>query len=299
MNCPQCHSPVLLGARYCAQCGAKLDGDMDFELPVDNENRAQRVAKLDGDMAPVSAEPAQLRIGRSPDNDICLNDDMVSRYHASLFQQADGSWRLKDLSSKNGTFRNGQRITSTEVSLDDQISMGRISVTIAELLTRGTAVHMPQIQNQATIVYNASQAASRDTPPKPVKYIVYYNSICIVIGILFYFLRLLSDKNESVLISVIIYIIFSSLPCFLIYKLYRLRNWARITYITFSSIGIICAVFCIGILFFCLPSLKNNDDYTIWLYCIFGCLFGIIIQGIPIYYLTKADIVACFKKKSV
>jgi pSer/pThr/pTyr-binding forkhead associated (FHA) protein len=51
-----------------------------------------------------------LKIGRSADNDIVLEDDGVSRFHASLIMDNGTLW-LRDAGSRNGLFVNGQRVT--------------------------------------------------------------------------------------------------------------------------------------------------------------------------------------------
>ncbi len=49
-------------------------------------------------------------VGRGEDNELHLEDDHVSRYHARLTRRNGIIW-LRDLSSANGTFVNGQQIT--------------------------------------------------------------------------------------------------------------------------------------------------------------------------------------------
>ena len=51
------------------------------------------------------------RVGRRIDSDLILPADRVSLRHASLFLRRDTLW-LRDLGSTNGTFLNGERITS-------------------------------------------------------------------------------------------------------------------------------------------------------------------------------------------
>ena len=46
------------------------------------------------------------RVGRTPDSEITLDHASVSRAHARL-EPIAGSWRLRDLGSKNGTFADG------------------------------------------------------------------------------------------------------------------------------------------------------------------------------------------------
>ncbi|HEY6425486.1 MAG TPA: FHA domain-containing protein [Pseudonocardiaceae bacterium] len=64
-----------------------------------------------------------LRVGRLPDNDVVLDDLLVSRHHAELHRCADG-WRLVDLASPNGTYVNGQRVAQAPVVEGDVIGVG-------------------------------------------------------------------------------------------------------------------------------------------------------------------------------
>ncbi len=65
-----------------------------------------------------------LRIGRVPDNDVVLSDLNVSRYHAELRKSSTGSYEIVDLSSHNGTFVNGQRVSSQVLTEQDLVSIG-------------------------------------------------------------------------------------------------------------------------------------------------------------------------------
>ncbi|GAB3208271.1 FHA domain-containing protein [Nocardia tengchongensis] len=65
-----------------------------------------------------------LRIGRAADNDIVVPDLMVSRHHAELQVIADGKYRVVDLDSHNGTYVNGHRIETADLSESDLIGMG-------------------------------------------------------------------------------------------------------------------------------------------------------------------------------
>lgn len=68
-------------------------------------------------------DEAVLLIGRDPDCDIVIADRQVSRRHASIVVEK-GSYVLKDLDSKNGTFLNGQEVGRAEVLSDgDEIQI--------------------------------------------------------------------------------------------------------------------------------------------------------------------------------
>jgi ABC-type multidrug transport system ATPase subunit len=62
-------------------------------------------------------------IGRAPDNDVILDDLLVSRRHAILRRRGD-QWELLDSNSANGTYVNGNRITSAVLGSDDVVGIG-------------------------------------------------------------------------------------------------------------------------------------------------------------------------------
>ena len=65
-----------------------------------------------------------ISIGREEDNDIRLNDDRVSRFHAKIQDDA-GRVIMTDLDSTNGTRINGHPVRMRVLQLGDQILFGR------------------------------------------------------------------------------------------------------------------------------------------------------------------------------
>ncbi|HEV7298740.1 MAG TPA: ATPase, T2SS/T4P/T4SS family [Tepidisphaeraceae bacterium] len=63
----------------------------------------------------VPAEGRPLGVGRLKDNNVVLNDDQVSRYHCVIEKRGPGLF-VRDLKSRNGTFVNGERV-STDLKL--------------------------------------------------------------------------------------------------------------------------------------------------------------------------------------
>ena len=64
-------------------------------------------------------------IGRAANNDIVLDDLLVSRHHAALSGDRASGYVLEDLASQNGTFVNGQRVRRVQLSENDIVSIGR------------------------------------------------------------------------------------------------------------------------------------------------------------------------------
>ncbi len=63
-------------------------------------------------------------IGREDDNDIRLNDERVSRFHAKV-QDDEGHIILTDLQSTNGTRVNGHPVQVHVLQVGDQVQIGR------------------------------------------------------------------------------------------------------------------------------------------------------------------------------
>ena len=84
-----------------------------------------------GDVFPLTAGE-RYTLGRANTNHIVLKDEVCSREHAEVYF-ADGRWRLRDLSSLNGTRVNDDRLDSEwELSPRDEIKLGRTCLVFVE-----------------------------------------------------------------------------------------------------------------------------------------------------------------------
>jgi len=73
----------------------------------------------------------QITIGRNSDCDIILDSETVSRYHATIRAIGDGTYSIKDLGSRNGTFINGKKVKGiARISLTDKIYIGRHQLSL-------------------------------------------------------------------------------------------------------------------------------------------------------------------------
>jgi len=81
---------------------------------------------LSGQLFKVSK--GQLTIGRSPNVELRLDDDGISRNHARIRSETNRAW-IEDMESRNGTFVNGERITgAVELKDGDKVQVGRGTV---------------------------------------------------------------------------------------------------------------------------------------------------------------------------
>jgi pSer/pThr/pTyr-binding forkhead associated (FHA) protein len=71
----------------------------------------------------VATETHGLKIGRADDNDVVIQDDGVSRFHAELLYNNGSLW-LRDAGSRNGVFVNGNRVMGHQaLKVGDEITI--------------------------------------------------------------------------------------------------------------------------------------------------------------------------------
>jgi pSer/pThr/pTyr-binding forkhead associated (FHA) protein len=68
---------------------------------------------ITGEARRFSLKPAGVSIGRAPDNDVVITQDLagwdtVSRHHARIYQR-EGQWVVDDLDSENGVWVRDRR----------------------------------------------------------------------------------------------------------------------------------------------------------------------------------------------
>lgn len=83
--------------------------------------------------------PPGISLGRELDNDVVLESESASRYHAKIEWTEEG-WRIRDLGSTNGTKVNGIKITEPCILKEgDKIKLGSNNFLFAEKLTSESA----------------------------------------------------------------------------------------------------------------------------------------------------------------
>jgi pSer/pThr/pTyr-binding forkhead associated (FHA) protein len=69
-----------------------------------------------------------VRIGRSPDNGLVIDNPAVSSHHARVLPGTSGWLILEDLGSMNGTFVNSQRVKSVTLKPGDCVTIGKHTI---------------------------------------------------------------------------------------------------------------------------------------------------------------------------
>ncbi len=113
-------------------------------------------------------EAAEIIIGRDASNLIAINDAEVSRKHAKLIQQ-NSTYVIQDLGSTNGTFINGQRITtSQELKPGDTVTLGENIVLMYETGFDPNATVISSAQSLKTVAPVQKPLPTPAPAPAPI-----------------------------------------------------------------------------------------------------------------------------------
>lgn len=152
--CNNCGHRNPEGANFCSSCGAVLHTSASEPATITFFPDSSPGAPSSGSDAPGAGahpgEPDQIRgpqpllvaqrgpnvgsryelgsvtvtLGRHPQSDIFLDDVTVSRRHAEVHRNPDGTVVVRDVGSLNGTYVNGQRTDDKVLEHGDELQVG-------------------------------------------------------------------------------------------------------------------------------------------------------------------------------
>ncbi len=121
--CPVCASINRAEANFCLRCGANLK--LTAAENLDHRPHLISVSTEGQESLACILNRNEIFIGRTLNNDFVIEHPSVSKRHAQI-TATNGTHTVTDLASSNGTFINGQRI-STTTKLEDgcEVRFGR------------------------------------------------------------------------------------------------------------------------------------------------------------------------------
>ena len=169
-ECPVCGTARVADDRFCESCGHDFSAapastgppaaGWELVIVADRHYFDRVVAQeidFPGDVEPrrLALDQAELRVGRgrpgadSPPDGIDLagaaDDPALSRLHAVIARQGDGSYTIEDVGSTNGTELNGRALPADDpVTLDDgdRIQLGAWTTMTVRRLDGGAGEGM-------------------------------------------------------------------------------------------------------------------------------------------------------------
>jgi len=109
-------------------------------------------------------------IGRSSMNDLPIADKMLSRQHARIVRDSNGGLSVEDLGSRNGTFVNGDRLSSiVALKPGDRITVGGVTLKVESESTTRVRIDAAEEENLDNTILKASAELLRkhtETDPR-------------------------------------------------------------------------------------------------------------------------------------
>jgi hypothetical protein len=159
IECPTCSFENSEDSNFCRRCGERLGpGDLgdttltyvwaeregeegDTITPLEHPGPVLLIRGGGGREGEIVALDLDVvSIGRSPDNELFLDDVTVSRHHARVIRDSSG-YVVEDLNSLNGTYVNRRRIEHQGLSDGDELQVGKYKMAFIE-----QAGHIPEEQ---------------------------------------------------------------------------------------------------------------------------------------------------------
>ncbi|MBL8178384.1 MAG: sigma 54-interacting transcriptional regulator [Bryobacterales bacterium] len=137
-----------------------------------------------------------LTIGRSRQNDLTLDDRLVSRRHCRVEARADGVW-LVDLESENGTHRNGAPVKETKLAAGDELRIGQ-SVFVCGSGTHTVAIG-PQADSTVILKVDDSPYLKIDSILEPTQRVLSDVKVLLGIGAALPAAKGLDDVRQTLL----------------------------------------------------------------------------------------------------
>ncbi|MDE2219278.1 MAG: FHA domain-containing protein, partial [Gammaproteobacteria bacterium] len=109
-----------------AQLAARLARQHSGEPAPAADPRERLLVRTEGDQGIVHVLGRRTTVGRTPDNDLRIDADYISRHHAVLLDAAGGT-TVEDLDSTNGVFVNNVRVARRQLNSGDLVTFGKTS----------------------------------------------------------------------------------------------------------------------------------------------------------------------------
>lgn len=89
------------------------------------------VKQKDGETRELQFVQGPVHIGRAADSHVFLPDRTVSKKHAVIVHDDDGTWSVQDLGSSNKTYLNGQAIQKAQIKTGDAIKITEFTIEVS------------------------------------------------------------------------------------------------------------------------------------------------------------------------
>lgn len=100
-----------------------------------------------GEEKKIALEKSKITLGRGLNVDLTIQDRLSSRLHCSI-EFKNNAWHINDLTSRNGTFVNGERIQEAQLNIGDQIRIGETVLVCERAPPKGAETVIKELQDE-------------------------------------------------------------------------------------------------------------------------------------------------------
>jgi pSer/pThr/pTyr-binding forkhead associated (FHA) protein len=105
-------------------------GFISTTVSISHETLAKITFALEDGQEIVPPLSEHVTLGRGEDNNGVLDDERISKHHAELVHDADGSIQLFDSNSTAAPFVNGERVRSRTIRHGGKLSFGPLTAVL-------------------------------------------------------------------------------------------------------------------------------------------------------------------------
>ena len=151
-----------------------------MKLKISNSPTQNELEEID--LSLTTRRGVEYLIGRSPDSDLVLDSEDVSRHHGKFFSQS-GNYYFSDLGSRNGTIINGKiaeknhsyilkngdiiRIGDFALMMEEDVSVSQQSETVMRIITPEMFSNRKGSQNTSSDVVTPSEFVNQSQASQP------------------------------------------------------------------------------------------------------------------------------------
>jgi pSer/pThr/pTyr-binding forkhead associated (FHA) protein len=107
------------------QSSSQVLGSIQHNLQhLGDAEPTRMLVRTQGDTGIVHMLTRRTTLGRTPDNDIRIDEDFISRHHAVLLLSGANTI-VEDLNSTNGTYVNGERVNRRTLKEGELVTLGK------------------------------------------------------------------------------------------------------------------------------------------------------------------------------
>lgn len=150
-----------------------------------------------------------ISIGRKPSNDIVIDDESISNYHAHALYDGEGRVTLIDIDSTNGIHVNNRRVQKKQIDEKDLVILGCRQMTSTDLIENIKEKYLEKktdFSDEFKVILDNLRAFSRSkdkmNSSSNISNILRVGFVLLIIGVLSFKPGLIKDDSTRIMLMI-------------------------------------------------------------------------------------------------